>query len=116
MKEDESLYPMDIALLGAQTIVLASNGVPLRILTIMISPCHHSNTSRLGKGRVRALWRHSLFERLRCSGPAQHLVHLIEMQLFRDDHFSGIFLKQDGIPLSNFQQVVIGGERCFLNL
>jgi hypothetical protein len=47
---------------------------------------------------------------------AQHLVHLVKVQLFADDHLSCIFFQQDGLSFRDFQEFVIGGDRGLLVL
>ena len=42
---------------------------------------------------------------------AEHLVDLVEVQFFEQDHFAGIFLKRNRLALGQLQQLVIGLER-----
>jgi hypothetical protein len=51
---------------------------------------------------------------LTCVAP--HLVHLVKVPLFADDHRSCLFFQQDGLSFGDVQEFVIGGARDLLVL
>ena len=56
-------------------------------------------------------------EGIHVAGTPQHLVDLVEMQFFLDDHLAGVFLKQHRFPgFCELQQFIIGIQRRLLVL
>jgi len=55
-------------------------------------------------------------EGLDAAGLTEHLIHLILVQLFVDDHLASILLEQNRLAFNVAQQFIVAGQRRLLVL
>src|SRR5258706_7218011 len=69
--------------------------------------------ARKSRSSVTSICTPLFFEGLDLARLPKHLVDLVEVKLFEEDHFAGVFFERDRFALGKFQEFIIGFERRF---